>query len=353
MQNRSSDKLYCGVRRDVIITAMPVLNKNIVGLLYEFIRDRTEVYYNKEILKNPAPWTENPILREVKFTNVRREWDRQSRNLIKYICEADEDLKTRCFNIILFRLWNKLESWSMLEEGKLLQFPLAQEKFDEYYELIKLTDNHTWYSAAYNTSPVRNCHRTQLDRTHEKVPFYPASPLWFAKWYLNDDLWNQIIAAEDQFELFKVLQQFPFMGGPFLAYQLFVDFTYNKDFWFSENEFTVSGPGCSRGLDLLFDDRDGMTHEECLFWLRDNQLSVFREYGYDPNELFHFLPENERMINVMSFENLHCELSKYKKCADAIAAGEKPRGKVSFDGLQTKVKDKVKKGTSDLFDMFT
>lgn len=353
MQNKPKDKLYCAVRKDVIAKANPVLDQRIKGLLYDFIRERTDIYYKKEVLKEPAPWTENQILQNIKFTNVRREWDRQSRNLINYICKQTQyDLKTRCFNIILFRLWNKLDSWAMLNEGKLIEFPLTEESFNVMYETISSSD-HTWYSAAYNTAPVRNCHRTQLDKTNEKEPFYPASPLWFAKWYLNDELWEQITKATDQYELIKVLQQFPYMDGPFLAYQLFVDFTYNEDFWFSENEFTISGPGCSRGLDLLFSNRDGMTHEECLFWLRDNQKRVFMEYGYEPKQMFHFLPPEEQFINVMSFENLHCELSKYVKAHETLESGEKPRGKVSYAGngevAPKKTKTKSKESPVDLF----
>ena len=133
------------------------------------------------------------------------------------------------------------------------------------------------------------------------------------------------------------LTAIPWMGK-FLVYQWFIDFTYNEDYWFSENEYVVSGPGCTKGLDLLFTDRDGMTHEECLFWIRDNQKMVFDKFGYNPSELFDDLPEYDRYINLMSFENLFCELQKFQKCKAAVAEGKKPRGKSSYDGLGVKTK---------------
>jgi hypothetical protein len=150
------------------------------------------------------------------------------------------------------------------------------------------------------------------------------------------------VACPSPKELFDLLTSIPWMGK-FLVYQWFVDFTYCPDYWFSENEYTVSGPGCTKGIDLLFEDRDGMTHEECLFWMRDNQWDMFQNFGYDPQNLFDDLPEHDRFINIMSFENLMCELQKYMKGVAAIKEGKKPRGKASYNGTGDVKKEKVKK----------
>jgi hypothetical protein len=100
--------------------------------------------------------------------------------------------------------------------------------------------------------------------------------------------------------------------GNFLAYQIFVDLTYLEELPWSENEFTVSGPGCSRGLSELFIDRDGLSYEELLFWLRDN-CPITPE---DCMELMVDLPEEDRYMNIMSLENCMCELSKYVRAAE-------------------------------------
>jgi hypothetical protein len=102
-------------------------------------------------------------------------------------------------------------------------------------------------------------------------------------------------------------------AGDFIAYQIFVDLTYINEFPISENEFTICGPGCKRGIDYLFDDKDGMSYTECIFWLRDHQEEIFKEI--DPNfsfkKLFNNLPEEDRFWSVMSIENCMCELQKY------------------------------------------
>ena len=95
----------------------------------------------------------------------------------------------------------------------------------------------------------------------------------------------------------------------FLAYQVFVDLTYLEDFPWSENEFVVSGPGCELGLDYLFEDKDGLTYDELMFWLRDN-CPITREWC---REHMIDLPQYDRYMNVMSLENCMCELGKYVK----------------------------------------
>ncbi|AIX13099.1 hypothetical protein NW77_091 [Erwinia phage phiEa2809] len=120
--------------------------------------------------------------------------------------------------------------------------------------------------------------------------------------------------------------------GPFLAYQIWVDFTYIEEYPFSENHFTISGPGCRAGIDLLFKNKAGMTHDECIFWLRDNQDEVFGTMGYVRELFWHAEEPEDQAMNVMQLENMFCELQKYTRCKQAVAEGKKPRGKVGYDG---------------------
>jgi hypothetical protein len=100
-----------------------------------------------------------------------------------------------------------------------------------------------------------------------------------------------------------------------MAYQIFVDFTYIPEFKFTENEFTISGPGCSRGIHTLFSETGGLTDDELIFWVRNNMERICEENGIEMNfyELFSDLPEEQRYWNVMSIENCFCEYSKYHR----------------------------------------
>jgi hypothetical protein len=133
------------------------------------------------------------------------------------------------------------------------------------------------------------------------------------KFYDNGSL-EKILNAKTQLDVYNELLT---VNGfsKFLGYQVYVDLTYIPEFKFSENEFTISGPGCDRGLSYTFLDTDGMNPDECLFWLRDNIIDEFKKRGmiYDPNTLFDHLPEEERFLSVMALENSQCELSKMVK----------------------------------------
>lgn len=343
MKNREKDVPYCGVREDVIRNAKPKLNEENVLHLYEFFTERHKIFKKKEVDKLPAPWTDNQIFQTVKFTNVFRELDRESRNVINGICKQTQySLKDRCFNIILMRFWNKWESFRLATGGNLINFPMSDEDFNACNARIEANVDHTWWSSAYYTCPVRSFHERILLKG--EVPTseinFSQSPIFFAKHILTDKLWDDIIHCESPEKVFELLTSIPWMGK-FLVYQWWVDFTYNDDYPFSENEYTVSGPGCTRGLDLIFKDRDGMTYEECLFWLRDNQYLIFTPFGYDPQSLFDDRDIQDRKLGLMSLENLHCELQKYIKQVELIKQGKKPRGKNKYDGMGKSNKKQV------------
>lgn len=352
MKNRYRDTLYCGVRQDVIESAKPKLNEEMLKIHYEFWSERHAIFKKKEVEKLPAPWSDNTIFQQVKFTNTFRENDRESRNVINNICKkTDYSLKDRFFNIVLMRFWNKYESFKIATGGELLKFPLSDEDFKACNDRIAANVDHTWWSGAYYTCPVRSW----LERVHfqKKIPTsdinFDQSPIYFAKYALTDEFWSKLESAANPKEFFEIFTAIPWMGK-FLVYQFWVDLTYCEDYWFSENEFTISGPGCIKGLDLLFDDRDGMTHDECLFWLRDNQLEVYQLLGYNPQELFDDRQDHDRQLNVMALENTFCEVQKYWKCVQAIREGKKPRGKAAYNG--TGVSNKKVKPKDKQFNLF-
>jgi hypothetical protein len=130
----------------------------------------------------------------------------------------------------------------------------------------------------------------------------------------KSDIVERIIDAETQEKCYDIIREVDGFSN-FLGYQIFVDFTYIPEYKFSENEFTISGPGCDRGLDLMFEDKDGLNSSEALFWIRDNIEKEWEKRGleYDPEKLFDHLEPHDRCINVMMLENSMCELQKQTK----------------------------------------
>jgi hypothetical protein len=189
------------------------------------------------------------------------------------------------------------------------------------------------------------------DKYPDWEPDMPLRPFHVGVWLGPDRLGivEKLLQARSQKEVFQAINSVRGLGE-FVAYQIFVDLTYIPEFPFSENEFVIAGPGCKKGLDYIFEDKDGMTYEECIFWLRDNingrfeggynlfdndylddieEEKGYSHVSYDPYKLFSDLPEYDRCMNVMSIENCMCELSKYIR---AVNGTGRPRNKYRGGG---------------------
>lgn len=320
--NKPGDKLYCGVRRKRIAKAQPKLNQRHLIMLYNFIKRRYIIHLRKDVKKYSPPWTADEVLQDYRFTNIRREHDRETKWLIEHI--ADNDMlsyKDKLLNIVLFRLFNKSETSELICQPIHFDSRYDPECWRALFEAEDIIDpNRVYFTAAFNTGGLKS---TLGRETGEK--YIPIRVMKFLK-VLNDDnfAW-EVSACNNQQEVFDVLTSYKGIGN-FLAYQMFVDFTYIDEFPYSENEFTVAGPGCMMGLDYLFEDKDGMTYEECLFWLRDNIDDLFHQIrgdAWNPQQLFWDLPEEDRYMNVMSLENCFCELSKYIRAKEGTGRPRK------------------------------
>lgn len=361
MKTKPRDEEYCGVREHKIESAKPTLDWDSVYHFRTFVIDRYNVHKRKDVKELPAPWTKNPVLKEYKFTNVRREHDRQTRYLLNNITHNPElTLEDKIVNSFLFRAWN---NWYTVRD---FGFPYSAEEIYSsdlkdkirpiYDNLATQEPNRLWYNNAYNQGgtkcawkfaeadlrsvPYKFGDEKKMgdDQYPDYEPAIPLRPFHVGVWLGRAHIVDKLLKAKNQQEAFEIIKTVRGFAD-FLAYQVFVDLTYIEDFPFSENEFTVAGPGCKRGLDYIFIDKDGMTYEECLFWLRnhigyydkgynviDDKYSLFDEgpelakleeekgyphREYNPNKLFNDLPAFDRYLNVMSLENCMCELSKY------------------------------------------
>lgn len=314
MKTRPADVPYCGVRKDVIDKAHPKLNEDNFKLLHSFISRRYSIHKKKDVQCLPAPWTADPILQEFKFTNVRREHDRETRWLLENVVNSAMVYENKLMNCILYRLYNKSTTLELF--GGAIDFAhggteksVQDEIRQDLQQALKKNKDYTYFTNAFLTCGLK----VSLGRMPEtNDEFMPMRIIKFVSKLWNEGIIDKIKQAKTQQDVYKVLKS-QYGIGEFLAYQIFVDFTYIQEFPFSENEFTVSGPGCVRGLNEIFKDRDGMTHDECLFWLRDNIDELFwaRGWKWNPDLLFNDLEWYDRSMNVMSLENCHCEISKY------------------------------------------
>ena len=310
MQNRPMDVKYCGVDEEKIKTAEPVIDAQSLEWFTHWIKERYSVHIKKDVLNAPQPWTKDKILANYRFTNVRREQDRQSQYLIKNIVQNDKlTLEEKVINCILFRCWNL---WSTMRDlggpwtkEQLLDGATIKQATKIYNKIIKEHPKHGFFTSVFLVSGMKAAGRKAFKNENAVINI-----LRLGKQLVQKDYAKRCLEAKDPLEFVRILQELPGIAG-FLSYQMFVDCTYIPEFQFSENEFTVAGPGCRRGIRALFTDPKDLTPEECIFWLRDNLKNIAPDF--DPMEFMTDLPEEERFLSVVSLENCFCEFSKYYK----------------------------------------
>lgn len=378
MKDKARDIPYCGVRKAKIQLAEPVLSPTHVQLSYDWMSERYKIHVRKDVQRLPAPWTNDSILRQVKFCNVRREHDRQSLNLINNIVNNDAlSMPDKMFNCVLFRMFNL---WDPIQAigGAMTISDFAKINLDVTRERLQKFEasGGKIFTNAFNTGGLKQClafpelvvnHKEQrfggmmvnlickdgttqnMDYKEAKAiaeaepdfytiegwePYMPMRVIRSLKAFVNKyhDYFERLLECESPDEVYQAMYDEIEGLGPFLAYQIWVDFTYIPEYPFSENHFTIAGPGCRAGIDLMFLDKDGLTHEECIFWLRDHQDEVYKQFGYDRQKFWSAEAPEDQCMNVMQLENMFCELSKYTRCVEAVLRGEKPRGKVGYNG---------------------
>ena len=119
---------------------------------WRFAAERLAIFYRRR--RDPAgPWTTDPILRAYRFTNVFRATDRVSQYLIReiqYRADRSQDPGEIFFRTILFKIFNKIETWEALEYslGPLSWRTTDLEEVDRTLSRLQAGGQRI-YSAAY------------------------------------------------------------------------------------------------------------------------------------------------------------------------------------------------------------
>lgn len=135
--------------------------------------------------------------------------------------------------------------------------------------------------------------------------------------------------------------------GKFIAYQIWVDWSYIKEVPFDDDSLVVSGPGCDEGIDWMLAGEDltqyifkngndeikvsydklrqhhklaSDGYEEFIIWFKFNLDKLMKDANldWDPKEFLHFLPEHQQVWTLMDIENSFCELNKLMKIKNNV-----------------------------------
>lgn len=278
----------------------PAIPTVVFDTYWRFAVERQAIFFWR-IKKQWGPWTEDSILQEYKFTNAYRASDRVSQYLIRnVIYKGDPSPREVFFRIILFKLFNKIETWEMLtrELGTVCYRSYSFKKYNQVLSQAML-GGKTIYSAAY-IMPSGNS-TFGYTRKH-------SNHLKLLEMMMKNRVYNKIANAPNMSSAFEILRSYPTIGD-FLAYQLVTDLNYSELTKFSEMEFVVPGPGAKSGIKKCFKSLGGLTEPEIILRVTKRQNDEFERIGLTFQDL------GGRPLKLIDCQNLFCEVDKYARVA--------------------------------------
>ena len=291
----------------------PTKTTAVFETYWRFASERQAVFFRRLRGQEP-PWTDDPILREHRFTNTYRASDRVSQFLIRrVIYEGDQSPEEVFFRTIMFKTFNKIETWRLLE-GKLGAVTYADYSFKRYDRVLSaaLKKGERVYSAAYiMPSGGRSFGHRVKHRNHLKL----------IELMMADSMPTRVCDARSMQQVFEMLRAYP-MIGDFLAYQYATDLNYSVLTDFSEMSFTVPGPGARDGIRKCFSDYGGLTEVDLIKLMADRQAEEFESRGIDFQDLW------GRPLQLIDIQNVFCEVDKYARVAHPDTRGITGRTKI-------------------------
>lgn len=267
---------------------------------WHFAAERQRIFFAR-MQQSVEPWTNDPVLQEYKFTNAYRAADRVSQYLIRrVIYRGDNDPVQMFFRIILFKIFNRIDTWELLEQrfGEIRYEPDFVANFDE--TLTKAMGRGTRiYSPAYimpsggRLNQTGRKHRMHLELIDRMV---------------RDRLPHKLMKARSMQDAFGLLRGYPTIGD-FLGYQYVTDLNYSPLLNFDENHFVIPGPGALSGIAKCFSDLGGFSETEIIKRVTQKQEEEFALRGLNFQTLW------GRRLQLIDCQNLFCEVDKYCRVA--------------------------------------
>jgi len=300
---------------EVISHILPAKPSVVFNTYWRFAVERQKIFFKK--LENASmPWTHDPILSTYKFTNAYRASDRVSQYLIRNIIYKN-DLPSSpnevFFRIILFKLFNKIETWQLLEHH-LGSINFAEYSFERYDKV--LTDAIQSGQAIYSAAYIMPSGSTSFG--------YPAkhrNHLKLIELMMSSELPKKLADAKNMHQGFDLVREFPTIGD-FLAYQFITDVNYSEITNFSEMEFVIPGPGALDGIRKCFTDLGGLNEPEMIKFMAEIQELEFKRLGLDFQSLW------GRPLQLIDCQNLFCEVDKYARMKHPDVSGISGRTRI-------------------------
>ncbi|MGN7812117.1 nucleotide kinase domain-containing protein [Flavobacterium sp. 22076] len=300
----------------------------IYDTYWKFATERQNIFF-KRFKNSQYPWSTDFILNEYKFTNTYRATDRVSQYLIKNIIYKGNQTPSEVFfRIILFKIFNKIETWEFLEH-ELKEISWKTYSFNKYNSILSELMNNKIpiYSAAYiMASGKSSFYEIKKHQNHLKL----------LEMMMNNDIVNTLMETDNMATGYNILKEYPTIGE-FLAYQYITDINYSNLTSYSEQEFTKAGPGAKDGITKCFSSLREYNYEDVIKMMSDIQELEFQRLDLEFNNLW------GRPLQLIDIQNIFCEVDKYSRVAHSDILGKSNR---------TRIKQKFKFEEKEKIELF-
>src|SRR5262245_14578596 len=279
---------------------------------WRFIAERHEVFIRRPLLKPAPPWTDDPILRHEKFTNVYRDLDRATRWLMVHVVEHTPlEPSDLAFAILVYRRFNVPETFTAIGGARArltYHWPEARRVLAER----KLARTPI-FTGAFIISADRSGRMKydqvigDLEETAQRWP----------------DAWAAMGYSKSLKQAHHTLTGLPGLGG-FMAYECLIDYCNTGLLPHSLDEWVYVGPGALRGLRALWPQTMPREAPAMIRALADSQGESLQRAG---------VRLRGPRLTLENIENCLCEYSKY------VQARAGKHTKRHYRGPQTKGED--------------
>lgn len=238
-----------------------------------------------------------PILSEYKFTNCYRVLDRASQFLVKNIVSDNRySAPDIFFRTIVFKIFNKIETWGALEE-KTGEISIHNFCDKDYINILsEMRENQLKiYSAAYIMPSGKK--EWGSSTKHE-------NNIRMIKHMISIGMHEKIWTLRNLKEIYLNFLSIPSIGK-FLAFQYAIDIAYNEESQASEDQFVVAGPGAIRGIKKCFPTASESDFTKIIEHMVSVQHEEFARLG------LRFSGLANRPLQLIDCQNLFCEVDKY------------------------------------------
>lgn len=295
----------------MIVTDFPTHRERYFAWVFE----RQRIWYNRMMLGQNEPYTDDSILAKYRFTNSYRELDRGTIYSETIVLPDDGDPTTalaRTFmRVLAYRMFNRVSTYDKVFRP-----------YNFYTTDDTVPTSADWEQIRNNLLDLHQEGRNPVFTRAHVIPTFGAragvdTKIERVVAFLENTsrtLPNIIdgIDVESFQEAHRSLMRLDNLGD-FLAFEVLSDLVYTDLLPYDEDSWANPGPGCKGGLALVFgNDLKNMPDQEKLRNLQDEQNLAFASQGL-PLGLYAGPQVHSARLTMRNIEGGCCEYYKYNE----------------------------------------